>query len=145
MIVLLLLFAATVFYTLYDLFVAKAGGKLNDNLVATIFNGIGAIIPLLIYLMYRSKSSVETTKSGLVYSVLAGVSIAAFSIILVNLFARSENVSFVLPAIYGGTIVLGSLAGIFVFKESLSPVGIVGVLLASVGICLLVYSRLHTV
>ena len=144
MTVILLLIAATVLYTLFDLFVAKAGGKLNDNLAATIFNGIGAIIPLVIYMLYKSNSNTKTTTSGLIYSVLAGVAIAAFSIILVNLFARAENVSFILPAIYGGTVILCSLAGIFIFKESLSPVGIAGVVLSSVGIVLLVYSRLQT-
>lgn len=144
MIVIILIFAATILYTMFDLFVAKAGGKLNDNLAAIIFNGIGAIVPLFIYMLYRSKSNAETSTSGIVYSVLAGISIAAFSVILVNLFARAENVSFILPAIYGGTVILGSLAGIYVFKETLNPFGLAGVALTALGISLLVYSRLHT-
>jgi len=120
----------------------KAGGKLNDNLAATLFNGIGAIVPLVIYVAIKSKSSTETTTAGIVYSLLAGLSIAVFSIILVNLFARAENVSFILPAIYGGTIVLGALAGLFVFKESLSGVGMAGLIFITMGVGILVYSRL---
>jgi transporter family protein len=141
--IILLLIAATVLYTLFDLFVAKAGGKLNDNLAATIFNGLGAIVPLIIYFVVKSKGNTQNTTSGIVYSVLAGISIAAFSIILVNIFARAENVSFVLPAVYGGTVVLGTLAGIFIFKENLTPVGIAGVAFAVLGIGLLVYSRVN--
>lgn len=141
MFVLFLLIIATVLYTLFDLFAAKAGGKLNDNLAATIFNGIGAVLPLAIYVAIKSKDHVPTTKSGIVYSVLAGVSIALFSIILVNLFARAQNVSYVLPFIYGGTVVLGSLAGIFIFKEHLSTVGLVGILMTVIGLGLLIYSK----
>lgn len=142
MTVILLLIAAIVLYTLFDLFVAKAGGKINDNLAAAIFNGVGAIIPLLIFLTYKTKGNTETTPSGLIYSLLAGISIAAFSIILVNLFARSENVSFVLPAIYGGTVVLGTIAGLVIFKENLGAIGLVGVVLTTLGLGLLIYSRL---
>lgn len=142
MLVVFLIVLATILYTLFDLFVAKAGGKLNDNLAATIFNGIGAIIPFIIYVSLKAKDGLPTTRAGLIYSLLAGVSIAIFSIILVNIFARAEHVSFVLPAIYGGTVVLGALAGIFIFKESISFVGIAGLLLTFVGIGLLVYSRL---
>lgn len=145
MTVIILLIAAIILYTLFDLFVAKAGGKLNDNLAATIFNGIGALVPLVIYAALKSKNAVETTPQGIFYSVLAGVSIAIFSIILVNLFARAENVSFILPAIYGGTVVLGALAGLFVFKESISTVGVLGLVLVSIGLGLLVYSRLTAV
>jgi transporter family protein len=145
MIVLLLLVAATILYTLFDLFAAKAGGKLNENLAATIFNGLGAAIPLIIYLASKSKNATETTTSGIVYSLLAGVSIAIFSIILINLFARAENVSFILPTIYGGTVVLGSMAGIFVFKETISPLGMAGVALTIIGLGLLIYTRATSV
>lgn len=144
MIVIILLVSATILYVLFDLFVAKAGGKLNDNLAATIFNGLGAAVPLAIYMATKSKNNTETTSAGIIYSLLAGVAIAIFSIILINLFARAENVSFVLPTIYGGTVVLGSLAGIFIFKESISPMGIIGVILTVLGIGLLVYSRLSS-
>lgn len=142
MTVIILLIVAIICYTLFDLFVAKAGGKLNDNLAATIFNGIGAILPLAIYIIAKSKNNLPTTKTGILYSLLAGLFIAIFSIILVNIFARAENVSFVLPTIYGGTVVLGALAGIFIFKESISLVGTVGLLLTAIGIGMLIYSRL---
>lgn len=137
-----LLAAAIILYTLFDLFVAKAGGKLNDNLASTIFNGIGALVPLLIYAVMRPKNATPTTTEGVVYSVLAGISIAIFSIILVNLFARAENVSFILPAIYGGAVVFGALAGFFFFKETISGVGWAGLALVAAGLGLLIYSRL---
>lgn len=142
MLVIALLTLATIFYTLFDLFVAKAGGKLNDNLVATIFNGVGAIIPLLLYVLYKSKNNLPATRGGIIYSILAGVSIAIFSIVLVNIFSRAENVSFVLPVIYGGTVVLGAIAGIFIFKESISMVGVIGLSITVLGLGLIIYSRI---
>lgn len=142
--VIVLLISATVLYTLFGLFVAKAGGKLNDNLSAGIFNSIGTIIPLLSYLFIRSKNSVVNTKAGIIYSILAGISIAAFSVILVSLFAKAENVSFIMPAIYGGVVVLGTIAGIFVFKESLASISMLGICLTIIGIGLVVYGRLTT-
>lgn len=143
MFIVIMLIIASVLYTLFNLFVAKAGGKLNDNLAAAIFNGLGAIIPFLIYVFVKNKNGTETTTSGLVYSILAGITIALVSVILVNIFARAENVSFVLPFVFGGTVVLGSIAGVFIFKESLSPMGIVGVTFVALGIGLLVYSKIH--
>lgn len=140
--VIFLVILAIILYTAFDLFVAKAGGKINDNLAATIFNGLGAIIPLIIYLAVKSKSNTATTNEGVIYSVLAGISIAAFSIILVNIFARAENVSFVLPAIYGGTVVLGAIAGVFIFKESLTPLALGGVVLVTIGLSMLIYARI---
>lgn len=139
--VIFLIIMAAILYTAFDLFVANAGGKINDNLAATIFNGLGAIIPLTIYLVVKSKSNTSTSDEGIVYSVLAGISIAAFSIILVNIFERAENVSFVLPAIYGGTVVLGSIAGVFVFKETLTPLALGGIILVTIGLSMLIYAR----
>jgi len=140
----ILLIAATVIYTIFDLLIAKAGGKLNGALAAGIFHGIGAVIPLFIYLTSSSKNNIETTTPGLVYTLLAGVSIAAFSLILVYLFSKAENVSFILPVIYGGTVVLGTLAGVFLFKESLTTAGILGIILTSLGVGLIIYSRLSS-
>lgn len=139
--VIVLILIAIVLYTAFDLFVAKAGGKINDSLASAIFNGLGALVPLVIYMVMKNQSKNNFTKEGIVYSVLAGVSIAIFSIILVNIFSRAENVSFVLPAIYGGTVVLGALAGVVVFKEQLNTLTTIGLVITIIGLGLIVYSR----
>lgn len=144
MLILVLIIAATVLYTIFNLFVAKTGGAINDNLSAAIFNGLGGIIPLIIYFAVKSKGGVATTKHGLVYALLAGITISAFSIILVSIFSRAANVSFVLPVIYGGTVVLGAIAGIVLFKESVSLTGLVGLGVTTIGLIMVVYSRLTT-
>lgn len=142
MLIVILIIAATVLYTIFNLFVAKTGGAINDNLSAGIFNGLGGIIPLIIYFMIKSKGGVATTKHGVIYALLAGVTISAFSIILVNIFSKAANVSFVLPVIYGGTVVLGAIAGIVLFKESVSAIGLIGLGVTTVGLSLVVYSHL---
>ena len=141
MIILLIIFAI-IFYTAFGLFASKAGGKINDSLSAAIFNGIGAAVPLLVYLFFKTKQNAQSTNEGVIYSVLAGVSIAVFSVLLINIFSRAENVSFVMPTIYGGAVVLATVAGVFLFKESLAPVAFAGVLLVAIGVSMLIYSRI---
>lgn len=138
-----MLILGVVLYTAFGLFTSKAGGKLNDNLVAAISNGLGVILPLTVYYIYKHKQNVAPTKEGIIYALLAGVCIAAFSVLLINLFAKAENVSFIMPVIYGGTIVLGSLVGLLFFKEHASPIAIIGLSLVTIGIGFIVYARLH--
>jgi len=76
-----LIILATILYTLFDIFASRASNRIDVNLSSVIFNGLGAILPLIIYVFYKfSKGAklVATTSSGITYSVLAGVAIADF-------------------------------------------------------------------
>ena len=141
--ILLSLLLGVILYTAFGIFTSRAGGKLNDNLVAVLSNAIGVILPLIVYFLFKQKQHMAPTKAGIMYSLFAGICIAAFSVLMVNLYSRAENVSFVMPVIYGGTIVLGSLIGLFFFKEHITIMGLVGLGFVSVGVGLLVFARLH--
>lgn len=141
---LILIALATVFYTLFDVFASQAGNKIDSNLSSVIFNGLGAIIPLLTYFylkLSKSHGLISTSKNGIVYSVLAGVSIAVFSILLIKIFEKS-GLAYVIPLIYGGSIALSVLTGILVFKESTNIYQILGILLIMAGVSFVVYSKI---
>lgn len=138
----ILLIGGIVAYTLFGIFTARTGGKLNVMLVAIITNIVGLTLPTLVYLFSKNKSEIPATKEGIMYAVLAGICISFFSIILPLIFTKVTNVSFVMPAIYGGTVVLAGLIGIFVFRESITPIIATGLVLITVGLGLIIYANL---
>ena len=135
---------ALIFYTLFQVCIGRTGGEIDANLSAFIFNGLGAIIPITFYFLYRlSKkvSTVPTTKMGVVYSVLGGVAIAVFSIALVKAFEKGGNVSLVIPLVYGGSIVLAALIGSLGYGEKVDPWHMLGLVLISLGFVVIVLAN----
>ena len=139
----LLIILATIFYTLFDIFASRASGKMDANLSSVVFNSIGAILPLIIYgyLKFKKTGLIPTTTSGIVNSLVAGVSIAIFSILLIKIFEKG-GLSYVIPLIYGGSILLASLFGWLVFKESVSSIQLIGIFVILLGIGIVVYSKM---
>src|SRR3989344_4463416 len=104
MTLLILIILATLFYTLFEVFTSRAGNKIDANLSSIIFNGLGAIIPLGIYIFLkfvRGTQFITVTVSGIVYSIFAGVAVALFSILLIKIFERG-GLTYAVPFIYGG-------------------------------------------
>ena len=136
-----LLLIAIIFRIGFDVFVALAGGKIENLLANIIFSGLAALLPLIIYLSMKTKNSVATTKSGIIYSVLAGLSVGIFSIILLRLFEKGSNISFVIPAIYGGTLIGTSIIGWLLFKEAITFTSALGVIIITIGTGVLLVSK----
>jgi uncharacterized membrane protein len=142
--IIFLIILATIFYTLFDIFASKASGKMDANLSSVLFNGIGAILPLVIYgylKLDKKVGLIPTTTSGITNSLLAGVSIAIFSILLIKIFEKG-GLSYVVPLIYGGSILLASLFGWLVFKESVSTIQLIGIFIILLGIGIVIYSKM---
>ena len=145
MILLILIIVATVIYSLFNVFVSKASGQINSSISAFIFNGIGALIPLTIYFLLknsRKASLLPTTKTGVTYSLLAGVTIGIFSIIFIRIFQKGD-LTYIVPIISGGTIIMTSLIGIILFKKSVSLLQIVGIILATIGIVIIAVANIY--
>jgi bacterial/archaeal transporter family protein len=141
---LILIIIATVTYTLFDVFASRAGNLIDSNLSATIFNGIGVIIPLIIYVFYKvvnGSKLIATTSSGIIYSILAGVSIAAFSVVLIKIFEKG-GLAYVVPLIYGGAIALTALIGWVFYKESISLLQAIGIVTILAGVVIVIVSKL---
>jgi uncharacterized membrane protein len=137
-----LIFIAGILYALFDIFVAKSAGRINDLAANVIFNGLGALIPLLIIgLLVGTGRSIHMEKQGVMWSVLAGLAIAAFSVLLVKIFANGGNLSYVIPAIYGIVIVVSTLVGWIIFKDHFSLLALLGVILITAGIAALSFAK----
>lgn len=141
----ILIIFATILYTLFDIFVSKASNGVDANLSTFIFNGLGAIIPLIFYVYYkfsRGAKLIASTNSGMIYSILAGIAIALFSVLLVKIFEKG-GLAYVIPLIYGGTVALASLAGWLIFKEAVSGLQIFGIFVIILGIGLIILSKMQ--
>jgi bacterial/archaeal transporter family protein len=138
---LLLLLFTVIFRMGFDIFVSQAGGKIDDWLANGIFSGIAGALPLLIFFATKSKHSLPTTKNGLIFSVIAGLSVMAFSVLLIKIYAQGGNLSYVTPVVYGGTLVGSSLVGWLVLKEPFSLLGLAGVLVITAGIGMVVLAK----
>jgi uncharacterized membrane protein len=144
MLLIILITLATILYTLFDIFASRAGNKIDANLSTIIFNGLGAIVPLVIYSYYKISNGtklIATTSSGIIYSILAGVAISFFSILLIKIFEKG-GLAYVTPLIYGGTIALASLAGWLLFEESVSGLQLLGIVIIIIGITLVIISKI---
>lgn len=134
---------AIVLYAMFGVFTSRAGGRIDANLSSFIFNGLGAIVPLIALYVARvlHDGYATATRQGYINSVLAGLAIAAFSIVLIRIYARGGELSFVFPTIYGGAIALAAGIGWVTVRDSLSLVHVLGVGLILVGIGLTALPR----
>lgn len=144
--ILLLTAISVILYALFGIFLARMGGKINENLGATIFTAIASLIPLF-YLFYEKfvgkVSAVATTKTGVIYAVLAGIVIAVWNVIVLIIFSKGGNLSYVYPVIYGaGAIAIPSLVGWLFFKEAITLMQGGGILLILIGVALIIFSKL---
>ena len=65
---LILIILAILAYTFFQIFISRAANKIDANLSSSIYNIIGAALPITIYLVYKLKNSTElipTTNKGI--------------------------------------------------------------------------------
>ncbi len=143
--IIVLIILAIISYTLFDVFASLSGNKLDSNLAAIIFNGLGTIIPFISYMYFKfikQNKLIDTTDQGLLFAVIAGVSIAAFSILLVKIFEKGD-LAYAIPLIYGGSIVLSVLVGVIILKNETSPLQIISTLLIALGVVGVIISKFN--
>jgi drug/metabolite transporter (DMT)-like permease len=134
------LFLALIFYTSLVLVSTAASRNLNTNLVAAINNVVSAIIPVIVAVPLLHKKSFTDQKFGVIMAVLGGVFVGFFSLALTKSFSLNK-VGIVTPVIYGGTIVLATIASYFLFKEKITLIEGVGLAFVVVGIGFVIYAR----
>ncbi|MEO8424335.1 MAG: hypothetical protein ABI595_10575 [Actinomycetota bacterium] len=134
-----LLILATVVYAAFGILASQAGGRIDAKLSSGILNGIGAILPLAIWQLQRMTRGglMASRPSGLVFSILAGVSVGVFSVLLVTLYGRGGELSFVFPVIYGGAIALTAVIGWVALGDAFTWTRLGGVVGIVIGIGLL--------
>lgn len=104
--------------------------------------GIALLIMLVVVSFERIVNKVQLNSKSIVFGGLVGV--FNFGNILFYLKAHkafSENPSTVFAGMNMGVIIVGSLAGIFIFKEKLTKMNFTGLFLALIAIILIVVSQ----
>jgi uncharacterized membrane protein len=134
-----LLVLSTLVYAAFGIFVSQAGGRIDPKLSSGILNGLGAILPLVMWQVQRmTRGGLMTSRpSGLVFSILAGLAVGVFSILLVTLYGRGGELSFVFPVIYGGAIAITAVVGWLALGDAFSWARLGGVTGIVLGIGLL--------
>lgn len=138
------LIIAIVSYSLTGIFLSRAAGKMDASLVTALSNSVAVALPLVLYFYMKFAGrveSVQTKTSGIIFTILAGAAVAIFGIALTKLFEKGGNLGYVMPAVYGGAIVITTLVGIFFFKEEVSLYSILGVILVALGIGFITFSK----
>lgn len=137
----LVLFCA-VLYAIFGFFVARSSMKLDAFFANALFNAPAVFGPLLVFLAATRKNEGAVTRGGVIDAVIAGVVLTVFSVLLVKIYARGGNLAYVMPVVYGGTVVIGSFLGWWLLKEAISPLQFAGIALVTVGIGCIIASKL---
>ncbi len=136
---------SVVLYAMFAFFLSRMGGRINANLGSAIFTGLGMVIPLAYYLWERVAKSTEltaTTSAGLLYSILAGIAIAIWNVIIIVIFAKGGSTGYVFPITYGlGAIAIPTIISWLVLKESIGAWQGFGLALVVIGIAIIAFSQ----
>jgi drug/metabolite transporter (DMT)-like permease len=139
---LLILFTITC-YTAFGIVATKATTDIDPSLSASLISVVGVALPLCYYVLtvvLFNRDAVETTPRGVGLSLVAGVAIAAFSVGLINVFARGE-VGYTFPLVYGGAIVLGAAAGWLLLNQRPNALHLAGLAVTSLGIGMVAFAN----
>lgn len=133
--------SALILYTIAILLGTVAARKADTNLVTAIVNAISTIIPLIVVATYMKKDMFVKSKEGLIYAVLGGIAIAFFTMAMNKSFATNK-VAIVSPVVFGGAIFLSSVLSYFLFKEKITPMQGIGLVVVLIGFLVIILAKL---
>ena len=128
---------ATVLFGSWGIMVKYAAGKL-DTVSFSFFNTLSSLIMIAIIFAYFwfSKSTIQITQECLYISLIAGI-IAVLAVLTEATAYHIGSLSTLSPMIAAGVAAITVIGGIVLFKETVTPKVVVGILLAIVAIYLL--------
>jgi uncharacterized membrane protein len=138
--VVILTAVCALFYALFAICAGMAGGSIDNWLASVLYNGVGTVVPLIVYLCGAGTG--KTTWKGATWATVAGVGVMLFSVVLARIYNRGGNVSFMVPALYGGAILITSTFGWIVLRERVTWLGGAGLALILLGIACIVTAQL---
>ncbi len=131
---------ALVFYTGVVLTSTAAARHLNSVFVAAIANAVSAIIPVILAISLLSKKTPTNPRFGILMAVLGGVMVSIFALAF-NKSLAENKVGIVTPVLYGGTIFMSTIISYFIFKEKISAVEGIGLVLVLIGLSVIIYAK----
>lgn len=114
----------------------KLAAYINDPFFANLMFQLGATsFALVTYLLFSRK--IENNPQHILFAILGGITIAAFTLISFKALAIGPGVSVVMPVLRIGGVTLVAILGILVLKEKLTPQTLFGLIFSAIGIYLL--------
>ena len=121
-------------YGAYNLFIKLSSEHINQVLGAAILQNASLIFGLAILLYFQVQGKlIKVTSTGVTFSILAGLFVGLAEI-LSFYFLEKVDASQGIPIIIGGSVLAGSILGIVVLHEDLSPSKLIGISLIVLGI-----------
>jgi len=129
-------------YALYNLSIKKASSSIDHLLGGVFLQIVAAILGTILFvsksILYgQSASSIVTRKSGIIWSIVAGITVGVAEILSFYVSSRGVQAMQSIPIIVGGSVLFGTLLGRIWLKEIISLRGWIGVTLISAGIILI--------
>mmetsp|Transcript_5886 Transcript_5886/g.9891 ORF Transcript_5886/g.9891 Transcript_5886/m.9891 type:complete len:253 (-) Transcript_5886:128-886(-) len=131
--------ACALSYALYNLFIKKASASMDPILGGVLLQVVAAALGATLLAVQRAKSSataLEVSKMGVRLSIAAGAAVGAAEILSFIISGLGVPASKSIPAIIGGSVVMGTFLGAVWLGEQLTPRGWFGIALIAVGIAL---------
>lgn len=129
-----------IFYTAALLFGVAASRNTNTALAAAVTTLVSMVIPIIVVIPIVSKKLIVDTKAGLAYAAASGVTVAIFALCINKAYVMNK-VGVVAPAVWGGAIFLSTIISYFAFKEKISWLQGLGLLLVGLGFIVILYAR----
>lgn len=129
---------AAVLYGAHQIFTKLAADKIGDGIGGFVVEASAAltILAYLATLWFSGKWNQPVSAPGVWYSVLTGLCVGVGTIFFFVLFQKGGPLSAV-PMILAGGAAIMAVAGILFFKEPVSALRLLGIVLALAGLFLL--------
>lgn len=130
--------ACALSYALYNLFIKRASASMDPILGGVLLQIVAAALGagLLVIQRARATAPLEVSKLGVRWAVAAGAAVGAAEILSFIISGIGVPASKSIPAIIGGSVVIGTLLGAVWLGEQLTRRGWVGVAFIALGIAL---------
>lgn len=112
--------------------------------MTAVVHTLAAIVPVALLYPQMSRLGEIFTKQGLFFSLIAGLFIGIFGIVIGKAYA-ANNVGIVVPIVFGGSIFLSTVLSYFIFGEKVGAIQSVGLGLIFLGLYLVVYTRMYSI
>ncbi len=136
----LYIFLTLVLYSAIVMIAAFASRAWNPTMVTAVSNVIAAIIPVIIAVPLLSNKTITGQKGGWILAILFGILGAMFSLFLNKAYTLNK-VAIVLPLVFGGSIFITAVLSAIFFKEKISYMQAIGLILLAFGLSCRIYAR----
>lgn len=130
--------ACALSYALYNLFIKRASASMDPIVGGVLLQIVAAAlgVGLLVIQRARATAPLEVSKRGVRWAVAAGAAVGVAEILSFIISGLGVPASKSIPAIIGGSVLIGTLLGAVWLGEQLTIQGWVGVAFIALGIAL---------